>query len=121
MVILDTSVIVDFLLGKHKIVEAVNRYQSFELATTFVNIYELLKYKGRTYLEKPIENLLVYHSSGLSIRESSSAYKMTKVRGKLISDSDLLIFGVAIANGETILTQDKDFKNLGSERVVLIE
>lgn len=121
MVVLDTNVIIDFLKGKAKAVAAVNQYQSSELAITFVNRYELLKYKHREQLEPAMANLTRYHSSDSAVVASAEAYKRLKANGKLISDNDLLIFGVCVANNETLLTSDKDFRHLHSSRIVIIE
>ena len=57
MVVPDTNIIIDFLIGKEKVIQAVNRYSSSELAITFVNQYELLKCTGREDIGKPIEGL----------------------------------------------------------------
>ncbi len=120
MVILDTNVIIDFLNGKEEVIQAVNRYSNVELATTFVNRYELLKYKKEQKLQTALQNLIIYHSSESSIIASSNAYKMLKEKGQIISDNDLLIFGVCVANDEILLTQDNGFKTLRSDRIILI-
>lgn len=121
MVVLDTNIIIDFLDGKPSVVEALKRYDSSELATTFVNQYELLNYKPRSKLEDSLKNLIIYQSSEASVERSADAYKTLRDKGGLISDNDLLIFGVCIANGEKLLTQDDDFKKLRSDRVMLLK
>lgn len=121
MVVLDTNVIIDFLQGKEKVVAAVNKYIPSELATTFVNKYEMLKYENRERFEKAFENLPLYHSSDVSIKAAASAYRQLKEKGTMISDSDLLIFGVCVANNETLLTQDKGFTSLNNERIIIIK
>ncbi len=121
MVVLDTNMIIDFLEGKEKVVAAVAKYPAAELAMTFVNKYELLKYQKRERLEAAIENLLVYHSNDNVLKAASNAYRMLKSRGAMMSDNDLLIFGTCIANNEVLLTQDKAFGNLHSNMVIVIE
>ena len=121
MVVLDTNVIIGFLRGKTDVVEALNKYDPSELATTFVNQYELLKYMPRRELEKSIKNLTVYQLSEDSVASSSDAFKMLKEQGNLISDNDLLIFGVCAANDEVLLTLDKDFAKLHSNRIILLK
>ncbi|MDA8054085.1 MAG: type II toxin-antitoxin system VapC family toxin [Thermoplasmatales archaeon] len=121
MVLLDTNVIIDYLIGKEKIVKLVNTFPGDELSMTFVNQYELLKYKNRKALEEAIDNLRIYHSTDLSINSSAKAYKSLSSKGKMMSDNDLLMFGVCIANNEVMITQDKAFKDLGSESVIVIE
>lgn len=121
MVVLDTNVIIDFLEGKEKVVAAVSKYPTSELATTFVNRYEMLKYKNREHFETAFENLLLFHSSEPALKAAANAYRQMKSRGNAISDSDLLIFGACVANNETLLTQDKGFEHLHSELVKVIK
>ncbi|MCL4379255.1 MAG: type II toxin-antitoxin system VapC family toxin [Candidatus Marsarchaeota archaeon] len=121
MVVLDTNVIIDFLEGKEKVVAAINKHAPSELATTFVNQYELLKHSSKERSEEPLSNLLVYQSSETAMHNAAKAYKQLKSSGKIISDNDLMIFGVCVANNEILLTQDKGFLHLDSERVKLIE
>lgn len=120
MVILDTNVIVDFLEGKDNVVREVRKYAPAELAMTFVNKYELLKYKNRKGLIDALENLFVYQSSDGALEIAADTHRQLRARGITMSDSDLLIFGTAIANDELILTQDRAFKELGSRAVFVI-
>lgn len=121
MVVLDTNIIIDYLIGKEKIVSLINRFAGNELATTFVNKYELLKYKNRRILDEVIENLNIYYSNDMSTEASAIAYHKLKANGKMMSDNDLLIFGVCVANSEQLITQDKAFLALESSQVLVIE
>lgn len=121
MVVLDTNVVIDYLIGKKNVISAVDKYSSWELAITFVNQYELLKYHKRKEIEKPIEGLKVYQSSEQAVKVAVNAYVSMLARGKPMSDNDLIIYGVCFANNEVLLTQDKAFENLQSKLVKLIE
>lgn len=121
MVLLDTNVIIDYLLGKEKIVKLVNTFPDDELSMAFVNEYELLKYKNKRTLDEAIRNLRVYHSNDLSVDASAKAYQSLRSNGKMMSDNDLLMFGICVANNEVLITQDKAFKDLKSELVRVIE
>ena len=121
MVVLDTNVIIDFLEGKEKVVASVEKYPPSELATTFVNRYELLKYKNRERLEEAFENLALYQSTEAALRDAANAYRQLREKGLGMSDSDLLIFGTCVANDEILITQDKAFENLRSERGLIIK
>jgi predicted nucleic acid-binding protein len=120
MVVLDTNVLIDFLMGKEKVVAAVSKYAPSELATTFINEYEMLKYENREGFEKAFENLLMYGSNESCIEAAARAYRELKSKGASMSDSDLLIFGTCVANNETLLTQDKGFENLHDKRITII-
>ncbi|MHB1440888.1 MAG: type II toxin-antitoxin system VapC family toxin [Cuniculiplasma sp.] len=117
MVVLDTNVIIDYLLGKSEIVQIIDTFPANELCMTFVNEFELLKHKNRKELEGPIENLVIYQSSEVAVREAANAYIRLISIGKVMSDNDLMIYGVCIAHNEMLLTQDKAFENLHSEFV----
>lgn len=121
MVVLDTNVIIDFLEGKERIVAAIKKYPSIELATTFVNQYELLKYAGRKGFEEALENLFVYNSSQPSSAAAANAYRQLKAHGKTLSDNDLMVFGVCVANNEILVTQDRGFEALASDRIIVIK
>ena len=120
LVVLDTNVIIDYLIGKEDVVREVNSYGKNELSTTFVNEYELLKKDRRKTMEDVIQNLRVYHSNDMSARAAARAYLELKSRGKMISDNDLLIFGICVANDEVLLTQDKAFAYLRSSNVKIL-
>lgn len=70
LVVLDTHVIIDYLIGKEDAVREVNSNRKNDLSTTFVNEYELLKNASRKIMEDVIQNLRVYHSNDLSARGS---------------------------------------------------
>lgn len=121
MVVLDTNIVIDYLIGKENVVKAVNQYLSEELAITFVNQYELLKYSNRKTIEKSIEELRVYQSSKVAMNEAAKSYKLIYAKSRPISDNDLIIYGVCVTNGEILLTQDEDFLNLEGKLIKIIK
>ncbi len=121
LVVLDTNVIIDYLIGKEEVVREVNSYGENDLSTTFVNEYELLKNASRKIMEVVIQNLRVYHSNDLSVREAAKAYQELKSTGKMMSDNDLLIFGICVVNDEVLITQDKAFAYLRSRNVKIMK
>ena len=121
LVVLDTNVIIDYLIGKEDVVREINSYRKDELSTTFVNVYELLKNASRKIMEDVIQNLRVYQSNELSAREAANAYHKLRSIGKMMSDSDLMIFGICVANDEVLITQDKAFAYLRSTNVKIMK
>jgi len=120
MILLDTSFLIDLLRQRKnaidKAVELVNRDK---LATTYVNIYELLigvySKKDANYEEKlkTVENL----TGKISILtlEKDSTIKSAKIGGELmlkgqtVGDTDNMIAGIALSNSiNTIVTRDKE-------------
>jgi Predicted nucleic acid-binding protein, contains PIN domain len=121
LVVLDTNVIIDYLIGKEDVVREINSYRKDELSTTFVNVYELLKNASRKIMEDVIQNLRVYQSNELSAREAANAYHELRSIGKMMSVSDLMIFGICVANDEVLITQDKAFAYLRSTNVKIMK
>ncbi|MBI2523361.1 type II toxin-antitoxin system VapC family toxin [Candidatus Woesearchaeota archaeon] len=120
MILLDTSFLIDLLRQRKnaidKAVELVNRDS---LATTYVNIYEMLigvySKKDANYEEKLkiIENLT--EKIDVLTLEKGSTIKSAKIggelmlKGEIIGDTDNMIAGIALSNGiGTIITRDKD-------------
>ena len=68
LVVLDTNVIIDYLIGKEDAVREVNSYRKNDLSTTFVNEYELLKNTSRKIMEDAIQKDIPagnHHPSGM--------------------------------------------------------
>ena len=120
MILLDTSFLIDLLRQRknaiNKAVELVNRDK---LATTYVNIYELLigvySKKDANYGEmlKTIENLT--EKIDILALDKDSTIKSAKIggelmlKGQIIGDTDNMIAGIMLANGiNTIITRDKE-------------
>ena len=120
MILLDTSFLIDLLRQRknaiNKAVELVNRDK---LATTYVNIYELLigVYSGKdaNYEEKlkTVENLT--EKIDILTLEKDSTIKSAKIggelmlKGQIIGDIDNMIAGIVLSNGiSTVITRDKE-------------
>lgn len=120
MILLDTSFLIDLLRQRrnaiNKAVELVNRDK---LATTYINIYELLigaySKKDANYGEKlkTIENLT--EKIDILALEKNSTIKSAEIggelmlKGQIIGDTDNMIAGIALANGiNIVVTRDKE-------------
>jgi len=120
MILLDTSFLIDLLRQRKnaidKAVELVNRDK---LATTYVNIYELLigvySKKDANYEEKlkTVENLT--EKISILTLEKDSTIKSAKIggelmlKGQIVGDTDNMIAGIALSNSiNTIVTRDKE-------------
>ena len=120
MILLDTSFLIDLLRQRKnavdKAVELVNRDK---LATTYINIYELLigiySKKDANYEEmlKTIENLT--EKIDLLTLEKASTIKSAKIggelilKGQIIGDTDNMIAGIALSSGiNIVVTRDKE-------------
>ena len=72
-------------------------------------------------MEDMFQNLRPYHSNKLIASAAAMAYHELKSSGKMISDNDLPIFGICIANDEILITQDKAFAYLGSKNIKIVK
>lgn len=125
MVVLDTSIVIDYLEGKRTVVEAVDKYsKSSEVAITFITEYELLKYKGEKIgrtIGDIVSSFLVLHSDDSAAVLAALIYKNLKSGGKLINENDILLAGICLANNEMLLTGDSDFAKIGNKDIIVIK
>ncbi|MBS3102949.1 type II toxin-antitoxin system VapC family toxin [Candidatus Woesearchaeota archaeon] len=130
MILLDTSFLIDLLKERRnavdKAAELVNRDI---LATTYVNIYELLigvfNKKGIDYEKKM--NTIEHLTEKLEVLtlEKDSTIKSAEIggelmlKGQIVGDTDNMIAGIALSNGiNTIVTRDKEhFKRVKGIKV----
>jgi len=121
MVVLDTSILIHYLHGNKRIVGIVDDYLSKErVSITCINEYELLKGSHSAdaeLLHGFISTFNVYWMNQHSLEFASEIYKKLKGRGKTIDDADILIAGMVFANGETLLTADRDFEQIDSKQI----
>jgi len=120
MILLDTSFIIDLLRERrnaiNKAVELINRDK---LATTYLNIYELLlgvyNKKGINH-EKELNTLKnLKEKLEILTLDEDSTIKSAKIggelmlKGQIVGDTDNMIAGIALSNGiSTIVTRDKE-------------
>lgn len=120
MVCLDTDILIGLLRGDKAAASTVKKLEDIEkpLKTTIITTYELLK--GALISSKPEQNLLkVRHLlSGLDVltlnegacEEASKIYNGLRSSGKMVSEFDILIAGIAIYNDESLVSRDEHFK-----------
>lgn len=120
-VLLDTSVIIDFLRGKAEVVDSVKQIpQNEAIYVTAISIFELfigIFKKGLVKEESDIRLFLsqlnIIDLDSRSAEESAKVLSLLQKGGHTVNSLDTLITGTAIANGvNSILTEDKDFKEI---------
>lgn len=124
MTFLDTSVIIDFLVGDNEIVTLVKEaYQKDDIKTTTINEYELLKHKTelkRGIAEKFLSGVTVYPFDRASAKKAAALYGKLREQGKMINENDLLIAGISLSNDDMLLTRDRKFSNLGEASIKIV-
>jgi predicted nucleic acid-binding protein len=127
MVVFDTTVLVEYTKGNPKTIETVNQYTDLHpdgIATTFITEYELLRYQGRDGRRVDREMLSrfkIYQSTDEAASISADIFIELKSKGKMINENDILIAGICKANGEKLITYDKDFSRISAFDVDVLE
>ncbi len=125
MAVFDTNIITKYMKGDPHAIEIINHYSSGNAAITFVNEYELMRYysqsKNRALFMSMLQNFTIYQSTDSAAEIASKIYNQLKGMGKLISDTDILIAAICLANNETLVTFDKGFKNIQNENIIVLD
>jgi len=111
---LDTSIIIDYLRGKEKVVNLVNNL-SGKLTSSYICLSELYEgiYRSKN---KKAEQIILQFFSGLSkifglnqkIAETfGKLRKELKEKGKIIEDIDIIIASTCLAYDLTLVTLNK--------------
>jgi predicted nucleic acid-binding protein len=118
---LDTSVIIDFLVGDEKIVALVKELsEKQDIKTTTITEYELLRHRTkikRNAAERFLSGVTVYPFDRNSARKAASLYETLRRDGKMINENDLLIAGIALAHDEVLLTRDQKLVSIGKDKI----
>ncbi len=127
--LLDTTLLIDFLRGKKEAIEILDKSATGILFTTEINVFELIV--GAYIIEKNTkEHIEKVHAllSRLSVLniDRNAAIESGKIaarlikEGKRIEETDCLIAGTAIANGiKAIATRNKEhFERISEIKVI---
>jgi tRNA(fMet)-specific endonuclease VapC len=125
MVILDTSVMVDVSRKKKYALDLIASYQEKErVSTTIITQYEMLRGAPESYINyiADLLNRFVILDFGTdALDEMVKIYKTLKERGTLINELDIMIAGIAATSNQTLITKDKDFLNLESDKIIVLQ
>ena len=118
MIVLDTSFIIDYFRGVEATYDLVD--EGKEVTTTTITYHEILtglKRKRSKKEEKVFKRFFsevrILPFDDKAAKESSSIAAKLLAIGKEINALDVLIAGIAIANGaEKIITRDSDFEEI---------
>lgn len=120
--ILDTDMLMPLFKGMSKVTERTQQHRDLYgyLNITIITYYEVMKghqYVGAHERQKifdefcRLNNVIVLDQS--VCKQSAQIYTDLRRRGKLIPDADILIAGIALAGGYTLVTQNvKHFQHI---------
>ena len=124
MVIFDSSILIDALRKKKGALDLIDYYSEKEkVAITVISKYEILrgaKEKNINLVTGLLARFIIYDFEDSSIREAVRIYRKIEEKGKLVSELDVLVAGIAATNNETLITRDKDLLSFESERIRVI-
>ncbi len=124
MVVLDTSIVIDLLKGRAKAAEIIRPYEGKEkIAITVLSRYELLrcaKKPDRFKILGFLDSVKVYSLGELEFDRAVDIFKELSSRGNIINEFDILIAAIALANNETLLSFDKDFKGIKNDKIRVV-
>ncbi len=121
MIVLDTSVIIDLVMGKIRENEILDIFENEACAISSISINELLvcaNEKQFTILSEFFKSLHVLPF------DSEAAYKSVEIeknlikKGKIIGKLDIFISSTCLVHNLSLLTFDKDFKNVDGLKLV---
>jgi predicted nucleic acid-binding protein len=124
MVIFDTSLIVDASRRKKAALDVLDSYSGKErIATTVITKYEMLR--GATkqdigFVLELLNRFVIFDFGEAAVGEAVKTYQLLSEKGKMINELDIIIAGIAAANNETLITKDKDFLNLESNKITVL-
>jgi tRNA(fMet)-specific endonuclease VapC len=124
MIILDTSIVIEYLKGNDKIIEVVNKYsRDSTTGITYISLYELLKYsnKQKSALNELIGTIKVVYPDETSASRSAEIFRKLKNSGNLINENDILIAGIALKNDNKFITLDSDFSMIKNTNIIVLE
>lgn len=131
MILIDTTVAIDFLRGERQTISRMNSLQSRadSIGISSVSLFELLHpLRHRKLKEKERAVRSFVHQLRLLAFDSEAADASAEIMGTLlrvgqpVNAFDVLIAGTAIANGaELVLSNDEDFQKIAKVSDLKIE
>ncbi len=126
MIILDTSVLIDYFKGRNKSFDIV---ANSDVVTTVITYHEILSgikhkkaKKEEAFYRRFFSDIRVLDFDLKASEESSNIMARLLSQGKIINTLDVLIAGIAITNGaDKIISRDKDFIEVSKVTGIEIE
>lgn len=106
--LVDSSAIIDFLLGNKRAKETVFKFDYFYVST--LTVFEVLL--GRVKEREVLDALSAFRPVSVKKGDAVLASRLAKAlmdRGTMIDNVDVIIAAQAINRGLTLVTKDRDF------------
>lgn len=114
MIVLDTSVLIDYFKGKNKSFEFVDNSGATTTVVTYHEILSGIKHrkakKEEILFRRFFSDIKILDLDLKAVEESSEIMARLLSLGKIVNVLDVLIAGIAITNGaDKIVSRDRDF------------
>lgn len=125
MVLFDTTIMVDALRNNKDALRTIEAYSGEELlATSIITKYEIMRgvtKKGANIAAELLERFVILDFDEVALVEAVKIYQSLSAEGKMISELDIMIAAIAVANDEVLITRDKDFANLNNSKIIVLK
>lgn len=126
MIVLDTSVIIDYFRGKNSSFDFVS---NSDAATTVITYHEILSgikhrkaKKEEAFYRRFFSDIKILDLDLKAVEESSDIMARLLSQGRVVNTLDVLISGIAMTNGaDKIVSRDKDFLEISKVTGLEIE
>jgi tRNA(fMet)-specific endonuclease VapC len=131
LILIDTTIAVDFLRGERQIVSRIKSIQEMgdSIGISAVSLFELihpLRHRKLDDQERHVRSFI--HQLNLLALDSNAADESAEIMGSLlrmgqpVNALDVLIAGTALSNGvELVLSRDEDFEKIGNVSDLKVE
>ena len=122
MAILDTNIVIDILKGRKDVLRSLNALNIRDkYGITVITDYELrCVIDHRDLINRFLSSIEIYFFNDESSSIASDIYIALREKGRIISDTDILIAGIAISHNQNLITRDGDFKNIDNRLIQII-
>jgi predicted nucleic acid-binding protein len=114
MIVVDTSVLIDFFKGKNKSFDISENSEAVTTTITYHEIFSGIKHKKakkeEIFFRRFFSDIIILDFDLMASEESSEIMARLLSIGKTVNTLDVLIAGIAVTNGaDKIISRDRDF------------
>jgi predicted nucleic acid-binding protein len=126
MIVVDTSVLIDFFKGKNKSFDISENSEAVTTTITYHEIFSGLKHKKakkeEMFFRRFFSDIIILDFDLMASEESSEIMARLLSIGKTVNTLDVLIAGIAVTNGaDKIISRDRDFLEISKVTELDIE
>ncbi|MDD5473163.1 MAG: type II toxin-antitoxin system VapC family toxin [Candidatus Methanoperedens sp.] len=126
MIVLDTSVLIDYFRGKNSSFDFVSNSDATTTVITYHEILSGIKHrkakKEEAFYRRFFSDIKILDLDLKAVEESSDIMARLLSQGRVVNTLDVLISGIAMTNGaDKIVSRDKDFLEISKVTGLEIE